>query len=106
MVALNSQHGNRALFQLFQALNSMNQRLGIDCSLVEQVARNHHKVDVVGDSVVDDIPEGATEIIEALPHSILLIAQVCIRNMKKRGAHETSPYLCSRPRHKGAYPGC
>src|SRR5947199_9587180 len=88
MVPLNSNHRDTTLFQLIEPIDSMNQCESIDSTLIEEIARNHHKIDGTLDRIICNIPKSATEIVKALAHPILLITQVGIRNMNERSSHK------------------
>src|SRR3954447_9619973 len=69
----------------------MNQCLGINGAFVEQVACNDDEIYRAPERLVNNIPEGATKIVEAFAHAILLITKVRIRDMDKRSSHRLSP---------------
>src|ERR1700694_2176780 len=89
MVALDGHHRYPPGFELFQSLDGMNERQSVDSALMEQDPRDHHKVNLAMNRVVDNIPEGAAKIIETLTHTILLVTKMCIRDMYKRSSHNT-----------------
>src|ERR1700730_6091595 len=95
MVALNRDDRNALVLELLQTLNAMNQGLGINGTLIEEVACDDHKINLALDGVLGYIPKHAAEIIEALTHTVLLIAQVCIGNVYKRSSHRLSDFSFS-----------
>src|SRR5215471_9558754 len=83
----------------------MNERLCIDRSLIKQVTRNRHKVHVPLHRIVHDSPERAAEVVKAFAHAVLLVPQVRIRNMDKRGPHRILLLWQSKPGHSGTSTG-
>src|SRR5258708_26833187 len=69
----------------------MNQRLSINGAFVEHVTGEDDKVNGALASLVNNIPEGETKIVEAFAHAILFITKVRIRDMDKRSSHKLSP---------------
>src|SRR5260370_32219170 len=98
MVALNGYDRNALVLELLQALNAVNQGLGINGTLIEEVACGDHKINLALDGIFGYIPKHAAEIVEALTHTVLLIAQVCIGNVYKRSSHRLSNFYFSERR--------
>src|SRR5438445_13204449 len=76
-------------FELLQAFNSMDERQGINGALIEQISGNDYEIDRTMSRLVDNVPESAAEIVKAFAHTILFIAQVCVRYVNKRSSHES-----------------
>src|SRR5579875_2940839 len=66
----------------------MNECQRVDGPFVEQIARDNYEIHTARDGLVYNMPESTAEIVEALTHAILFVAQVCISNVNKGCSHD------------------
>src|SRR5579875_2459115 len=88
MVALDGNGRNASCLQALQRLLSLDERQRVNRALIEEIARDHDKVGMAGDSVVNDAQKRAGKVIEAFLQTILLVAQVIVCGMDKCHLHE------------------
>ena len=87
VVALDGDAGNAGLLQFLQRGNGLVERQGVDRALVEEIAGQDDKVDLLGDGRIDDGEKGAGKIIAAFGTVVLLVAEMNVGTVKKSSFH-------------------